>query len=181
MDILVGVSNHHVHLTKDDLEILFGKGYELTVKNYLVQPGQYACNETVSLEANGYRKDYVRIIGPTRKYTQVELLDSDKELFKLNPPVRNSGDLDNSEAIKIIGPVGSIYKENCCIIANRHIHCNKLDNIGYNNDDIVKVKYKDIILDNVHIKMDDSFKLEFHINKDDASNLDLNTGDIVVL
>ena len=177
MDILVGVSNRHVHLTREDLNILFGKGYELTVKNYLVQPGQFACNETVSLEANGYRKDYVRIIGPIRKYTQVELLDSDKELFKLDPPVRNSGELDNSESIKIIGPVGSIDKSNCCIIANRHIHCNKLDN----NGDIVKVKYKDMILNDVHIKMDDSYKLEFHINKDDASNLDLNTGDIVVL
>ena len=181
MDILVGVSNRHVHLTREDLNILFGKGYELTVKNYLVQPGQFACNETVSLEANGYRKDFVRIIGPIRKYTQVELLDSDKELFKLDPPVRNSGELDNSESIRIIGPVGSIDKSNCCIIANRHIHCNKLDNIGYNNGDIVKVKYKDMILNDVHIKMDDSYKLEFHINKDDASNLDLNTGDIVVL
>ena len=100
MDILVGVSNRHVHLTREDLDTFFGEGYELTVKNYLVQPGQFACNETVSLEANGYRKDYVRIIGPIRKYTQVELLDSDKELFKLDPPVRNSGELDNSESIK---------------------------------------------------------------------------------
>ena len=116
MDILVGVSNRHIHLTKEDLDILFGQNYELTVKDYLVQPGQYSCLETVSLEANGYRKDYVRIIGPVRNYTQVELLDSDKELFKLNPPVRDSGDLDNSESIKIIGPAGSIYKDNCCII-----------------------------------------------------------------
>lgn len=181
MDILVGVSNRHIHLTKEDLDILFGQNYELTVKDYLVQPGQYSCLETVSLEANGYRKDYVRIIGPVRNYTQVELLDSDKELFKLNPPVRDSGDLDNSESIKIIGPAGSIYKDNCCIIANRHIHCNKLDNIGYNNGDIVKVKYGSVVLDNVHIKMNDNYKLEFHINKDDAACYDMKSKDIVIL
>lgn len=181
MDILVGVSNRHIHLTKEDLDILFGQNYELTVKDYLVQPGQYSCLETVSLEANGYRKDYVRIIGPVRNYTQVELLDSDKELFKLNPPVRDSGDLDNSESIKIIGPAGSIYKDNCCIIANRHIHCNKLDNIGYNNGDIVKVKYGSVVLDNVHIKMNDNYKLEFHINKDYAACYDMKSKDIVIL
>lgn len=181
MNINVGVSNRHVHLTKEDVDILFGKDYQLTIKNYLVQPGQFAANETVSLSANGYQKDFVRIIGPTRSYTQVELLDSDKALFKLNPPVRDSGDLAHSESIQIIGPVGKIYKKNCCIIANRHIHCHKSDNIGYNNGDIVKVKYGDLLLDNVHIKMADNFKLEFHINKDEANNYNIKTGDVVIL
>ena len=127
MKIRVGVSNRHVHLTKEDLEILFGKDYELTVRNYIDQPGQFAANETVTLKTDKNIKENVRIVGPTRKYTQVEILDIDKEYFGLNPPVRNSGDLENSENIWIIGPKGKIYKKSVCIIANRHIHINTRD------------------------------------------------------
>lgn len=84
MKIRVGVSNRHVHLAKEDLEILFGKDYELTVRNYIDQPGQFAANETVTLKTDKNIKENVRIVGPTRKYTQVEILDIDKEYFGLN-------------------------------------------------------------------------------------------------
>ena len=172
-------SNRHVHLTKEDLSILFGDNYELTVRNYLGQPGQFAAEETVSLKTNKNIKEKVRIVGPVRTYTQVELLDIDKEYFGINPPVRNSGDLDNSETITIIGPKGELTKENSCIIANRHIHINTRDNEKYYEDQIVSVKINDIILNNVHIKIADNFAYEMHINKDDAINNNINNEDVV--
>jgi len=90
MEIKVGVSNRHVHLTKEDIDILFGKNYKLTPRNYLDQPGQFATEETVALKTDRNIKEHVRIVGPERSYTQVEVLESDKEYFGINPPVRNS-------------------------------------------------------------------------------------------
>lgn len=181
MQIKIGLSNRHIHLTKEDLETLYGKGYELTVRNYLDQPGQFASNETVTLKSPYNIKENVRIVGPTRSYTQVELLESDKEYFKLNPPVRTSGDLADSETITIIGPKGEINKENVCIIANRHIHINTRDKGKYQDDQIVSVKVKDTILDNVHIKLGDNFAFAMHINKDDAENNNIENGDIAII
>lgn len=181
MKIHVGVSNRHIHLTKEDLEILFGKDYKLTVRNYIDQPGQFAANETVTLKTNKGIKENVRIVGPVRKYTQVELLDIDKEYFGLNPPVRNSGDLKNSESLWIIGPKGKIYKESCCIIANRHIHLNTKDKGSHYEDQIVSVTINNQIINNVHIKIADNFALALHINKDDAQNNNIESKDIAIL
>lgn len=168
MRIPIGVSNRHVHLTKEDVDILFGKDYELTPRNYLDQPGQYATEETVSLKTDKNIKEHVRIVGPTREYTQVEILSTDKEYFGINPPVRNSGDLSGAENITIIGPKGEINKKNICIIANRHIHINTRDKNSFYEDQIVKVEINDKILDDVHIKIGDNYALSLHINKDDA-------------
>lgn len=181
MEIKVGVSNRHVHLTKEDLNILFGPNYELTVRNYLDQPGQFAANETVTLETPHNTKEYVRIVGPTRNYTQVELLDSDKEYFKINPPVRNSGDLNNSANITLIGPYGKLYKENVCIIANRHIHINTRAQNKFYEDQIVSVQVGTKTLDNVHIKIGDNYDLALHINKDDALINGIENGAIALL
>lgn len=181
MKIEVGVSNRHVHLTREDVDILFGVGYKLTPRNYLDQPGQFATEETVTLKTDKNIKEYVRIVGPIRNYTQVEVLDSDKEYFGINPPVRNSGDLDNSERITIIGPNGEITRNNICIIANRHIHINTEDRKDFKEDEIVKVLFQDKVLDNVHIKIADNYALAFHINKDDAINNGIENGSIVIL
>ena len=94
MDINVGVSNHHVHLTREACDILFGEGYELTKKRDLVQIGQFAANETVNLEINGRLLEHIRVIGPLRNYTQVELLERDNKFLGLNAPIRTSGDLE---------------------------------------------------------------------------------------
>ena len=174
MKIKIGLSNRHVHLTNEDVEILFGKGYKLTPRNYLYQPGQFATEETVTLKTNKNIKEHVRIVGPTRSYTQVEVLEEDKEYFGINPPVRNSKDLENSESMTIIGPKGEITKENICIIANRHK--GKLK-----EDDIVTVEVNSTILDNVHIKIDDSFKTELHINKDDAIKHNITNESVAIL
>lgn len=178
MDIKVGVSNHHIHLTREDLDILFGKNYELTVKRPLVQKEQFAADETVTLEKNGKTLEHIRIIGPCRKYTQVELLDRDNEYFGINAPVRSSGDLENSESIKIIGPMGSIIANNSTIIANRHIHMSNEDlkKFGREKNEIVRVVVNGVMLDNVTIKSDDTCVLEFHMNKDEAEDLGIETG-----
>ena len=181
MEIKVGLSNRHVHLTKEDINILFGENYQLTPRNYLDQPGQFATEETVILKTDKNIKENVRIVGPAREYTQVEVLESDKEYFGINPPVRNSGDLNNSEKITIIGPKGEITKDNICIIANRHIHINSRDKKIFKQDEVVSVQYKDKVFDNVHIRIGDNYALAFHINKDDAINNNIENGSIVIL
>lgn len=181
MEIKVGVSNRHVHLTKEDICILFGENYQLTPRNYLDQPGQFATEETVILKTDKNIKENVRIVGPERNYTQVEVLESDKEYFGINPPIRNSGDLNNSETITIIGPKGEITKDNICIIANRHIHINSKENKFFKEDEIVSVQYNNTVLDNVHIKIADNYALSFHINKDDALNNNIENDSIVIL
>ena len=178
MNIKVGISNRHVHLTKEDKDILFGNDYELTKRNDLVQPGEYACEETVVIAANGKQKEYVRVLGPLRNYTQVEILKSDSDYLEITAPYRNSGELEDAEEITIIGPKGKITK-NCCIIATRHIHTNNFDNLGYDNNDIVSVKFNDTIIDNVYIKKNDNYALEIHLDKDDSKTFNINTGDTV--
>ena len=120
-------------------------------------------------------------MGPTRNYTQVELLEEDKEYFGINPPIRNSGYLENSENITIIGPKGKLYKENVCIIANRHIHINTRDKGNFKEDQIVKVKINNKVLDNVHIKIGDNYALAFHINKDDAEKNNIESGVVGII
>ena len=164
IEIPVAVSNRHVHLTKEDLEILFGKNYTLTKRRDLSQKGQYACEELVCLRNKDKIIEKVRVLGPVRNYTQVEIMKSD------------------ADYIEIIGPKGEIIKENSCIIATRHIHINSSDYPELNDNDLVKLKIKDnVFLDNVYIKKDPTFVLELHIDKDDAKIFELNNGDIVIL
>lgn len=182
MKIKIGVSNHHVHLTHEALEVLFGKDYELTKKRDLVQKGQYACEETVNLKKDDKVLEHVRIIGPCRKYTQVELLDSDNEYFGINAPTRKSGVLDNSETLTIVGPKGEYEAKSMVVVSNTHIHMSSDDLINFNvsNDEIVKVKTNSgLIIEDVHIKSDETCVLEMHINKDIAGSLNIETGDEV--
>ena len=179
MEIKVGVSNHHVHLTREALNILFGENYELTNKRDLLQKGQYACVETVDIECNNKRLEHLRIIGPCRNYTQVELLKRDCDYFEINAPVRNSGDLKGSETVKIIGPKGEYIAKESTIIANTHIHMSAedLEYFKVNNRDLVKVKFENgIDMNDVTIKSDETCVLELHINKDEAENLNIETG-----
>ncbi len=181
MKIPVGVSNRHIHLCKEDADILFGKDYKFTKRNDLSQVGEYACNEIVIVSTDKYVFDHVRVLGPIRDYTQVEVSSDDARLLGINPPMRDSGDLENSESVMLEGPNGKIFKENCCIIATRHIHCNKDSLPGYHNKDIVKVRFGNTIIDNVHIKMADNFTNELHIDRTDATKYNLDNGDIVIL
>ena len=179
MDINVGVSNHHVHLTREHLDILFGTNYELTNKRDLVQIGQFAAEETVTLERNGKTLEHIRIIGPCRPYTQVELLDTDNEYFGINAPTRTSGDLKGSETIDIIGPLGRIHAVESTIVADTHIHMSAIDLLAFNveKDAHVKVEFENgVVMENVHIKSDPTCRLELHINKDIATKNGIETG-----
>ena len=182
--IPVGISNRHVHLTKGDLEILFGQGFELEVDHELSQKGQFASKEKVKIKTEYGEIDNVRILGPVRDYTQIEISKTDSYKLKLNPPVRDSGDLINSCGIAIVGPKGELEKEYGCIIANRHIHLNNNDLAKYNLDKnkLYKVRIngeKGGILENIHLKVDDNFTFELHLDTDDGNAFLLKQGDKV--
>jgi len=181
-NIPVGLSNHHVHMTKEVAEKLFGENYELTCKRALKQIGEFACEETVDVEINGKRLEHLRIIGPYRKYTQVELLDKDCDYLEIEHIRRNSGDIKGSIAFKLIGPYGEHEAEFGAFVANNHIHLSKeeLEESGCSNGQIVKVVTdNDKIIENVFIKSDKSCKKEFHINKDEGEDLDLTLNNYV--
>ena len=120
--VKIGVSQRHVHLSREDLETLFGKGYELTVKKYLMGR-EFASNEVVTLVGPSLRAiENVRVLGPVRKHTQVEISRTDTFVLKVSPPVRPSGKVEGSEKLVLVGPRGSVYLKEGVIIANRHIH-----------------------------------------------------------
>ena len=122
-DIPVGISNRHIHLSREHVEILFGKGYQLTKLKDLSQPGQYACKEQLTLVGPSMRAiEGVRVLGPERKSSQVEISRTDSFTLKVKPPVRESGDIKGSAPVTVIGPKGIVTLNEGCIIANRHIH-----------------------------------------------------------
>ncbi|AJG40440.1 phosphate propanoyltransferase [Thermotoga sp. RQ7] len=185
--IIVGVSNRHVHLSREDLETLFGKGYELTPVKELRQPGQYAAKETVTIVGPKGAIENVRVLGPVRKETQVEISRTDAFRLGVRPPVRDSGDLEGTPGIVIIGPNGILVKEKGVIIAKRHIHMHPKDAeyYGVKDKDIVKVIVESgdrrLIFDDVLIRVREDFALEFHVDTDEANAAMLNTGDLVYI
>lgn len=178
MIIKSALSNHHIHVTREVLDILFGKDYNLNVRRMLVQKGQFAAEETVTLIKNNKKIENVRIVGPCRKYTQVELLERDCEYLCINPPVRSSGNLKGSESITIVGPHGTYEAVESTIIADRHIHMSSEDLTEFNvsKGQIVKIKVNGLTLDEVMIKSDETCVLEYHMNKDEAENLGIENG-----
>jgi putative phosphotransacetylase len=183
MKVSIGVSNRHVHLTKEHLEILFGESYKLEKKNDLTQPGQYATTALVTIKTEKSDISNVRVLGPVRPYTQVEVSKTDAYKLGLNPPVRNSGDLKDSEAITIVGPNGRIDISEGCIIAARHIHIlpSQLKSYGLEGVEKVNVKLngeKGGIITNVYLKPSDEAFFELHLDTDDANAHLIKNGDI---
>jgi putative phosphotransacetylase len=182
--IPVGISNRHLHLSQQDLETLFGKGYELTKKKDLVQPGQFACEETVKLVGPKREIDGLRIIGPVRPQTQVELALTDCISLGIKAPVRESGNIAGSAGAVIVGPQGQIELKEGVIVAARHIHMKpyEAEEFGVADGDIVKVKVEGeraLIFDNVILRVGDKHKLDFHIDTDEANAAGLKNGDTV--
>ena len=184
-DIPVGVSNRHIHLTKEDMETLFGAGYELTHLKDLSQPGQYACKETLTIVGPSLRPiENVRVLGPLRKASQVEISRTDSFTLKVKPPVRESGSLAGSAPITIIGPKGVVSLKEGCIIANRHIHMSPADGAKYgvNDGDYVTVDAvgeRRTRFYDVQIRVSDKFRLEMHLDTDDANAAGLNGKSLV--
>ena len=182
MEISVGISNRHVHLTSEDWRLLFGDE-EMEKRNDLKQPGMFACNQTVTIKTPKKEIPNVRVLGPVRSYTQVEISKTDCYTLGLNPPVRNSGDLEGASEIEIIGPKGSITR-NAAIIATRHIHVNKEIReehglVGIEKVSVKKVGEKGAILDDVYLKDSEEAYFELHLDTDDANALLLNCGDVL--
>ncbi len=181
MEVKVGISNRHVHLTEDVYALLFD--LPLTKRNDLLQGEEFAANEVVTIKSNDRKIENVRIIGPLRKYNQVEISKSDSYLLGLNPPIRKSGDLENSEDITICTSKGEVYLKSSCIIANRHLHINSEDAKKYNIVDNQKIQMeitteKSGTID-VYAKVIEGATLELHLDRDDGNAFLLNSGDTV--
>jgi len=179
MKILVEVSARHVHLSKEHLEILFGKDYELKTLKQLSQPEEFAAKETVDIIINDKEFKNVRMVGPVRKETQLEISKTDAVACRVNPPVNLSGNLENSLPVKIVGPNGQINLDKGLIIAKRHIHCatNEAEKIGLKDGDSVSVKIngnRGLVFDNVIVRVSDDYKLAMHIDTDEGNAAGIN-------
>ena len=186
--IPVGISNRHIHLSKEDMEVLFGKGYELTPLKELSQPGQYACKETLTLIGPSMRAiEGVRVLGPLRKCSQVEISATDSFQLKVKPPVRESGKIEGSAPVTIVGPKGTVSLKEGCIIANRHVHMSPDDAaaFGVKDGDYIDVDVcsgtrKSRWFD-VQIRVHKDFRLEMHVDTDDANSAGLKNGSVVTV
>jgi len=182
----VGVSNRHIHLSQSDVEKLFGKGHQLTKKKELMG-GQFACEECCTIVGLKLRAiENVRVLGPARKSTQVEISYTDARKLGINVPVRESGDTAGSAPIAIVGPKGAIYLEEGCIVAARHIHMSPADAAaaGVQDGQYVSVRVENergTTFDRVKIRVDKSFTLEMHIDTDEANASDIKQGDKVAI
>ena len=182
----IGVSARHIHLTQADLEVLFGPGYQLTKKKELMG-GQFASNELVTIVGLKLRAiENVRILGPCRSKSQVEISATDAIKLGVNAPVRESGDIAGSAPIALVGPKGALYLKEGCIVAARHIHMSPADAkaAGVHDGDYVSVKAdneRGTVFNNVKIRVDDSFTLEMHIDTDEANAAKIATGDSVMI
>ncbi len=182
--IKVGVSQRHVHLSQEDLETLFGKGYELHVKKYLMGR-EYASEEVVTLVGPSLKSiENVRVLGPVRKNTQVEISRTDTFILKVSPPVRPSGNVAGSEKLVLVGPKGCVYLKEGVIIANRHIHLTPeyaMANDIKDNDyvDVEVEGIKPTRFYDVQVRVRDDFNAEMHIDTDDANSTGLKNGAVV--
>ncbi|WCA22564.1 phosphate propanoyltransferase [Candidatus Phytoplasma oryzae] len=186
--IPIGISGRHVHLTQNAIDILFGhKNYQLKIFKNLKQKGQYAAEEKIDiLSSEGKILRSVRILGPVRKFNQVEISQSDSLRCGFNATIRSSGDIKNSSSATLIGPKGKLEISEGVIISDRHIHFNFTDALKYNIKDkqIVNIKIDGIksgILGKVLCRVDESFVLECHLDTDDGSAFLLKNGDLVEL
>ena len=182
----IGVSARHIHLTQEHVEALFGKGYHLTKKKDLMG-GQFASNEMVTIVGLKLRAiENVRILGPVRKASQVEVSATDAIRLGMNVPVRESGDIKGSAPIALVGPKGALYLKEGCIVAARHIHMSPKDAeaAGVKDGDIVSVRAdneRGTIFNQVKIRVDESFTLEMHIDTDEANAAKIATGTTVTI
>jgi putative phosphotransacetylase len=182
--IPVGVSNRHIHLKQEHLEALFGQGYELTVAKDLSQPGEFAANETVKVIGSKGEFPAVRILGPIRKFTQLEISKTDSFSLGVKAPLRSSGNIEGTPGIKLVGPKGELQIDEGVIIAERHIHMTGEDALefGVNDGEYVSVKTegdRSLVFNKVLIRVKETYALDLHIDTDEANASGLKTGDQV--
>ena len=178
----LGVSNRHLHLCRADMDILFGAGSELTYKKALGQPGQYAAEETVTLSGPKGQLTKVRVLGPLRAKTQIEISISDGYTLGVKPPVRDSGNLEHSIGLTISGPAGQVKKDYGAIAALRHIHLDKqtASLLQVQDNQLVDVEVgqeRGALLHQVLVRVSEQFIPEMHLDLDEANAMGVGNGD----
>jgi putative phosphotransacetylase len=184
--VIANVSNRHMHICREDLDKLFGAGYELKVKNKLMQPGEFASEDTLKITGPKGSIDKVRVLGPVRKDTQIEISITDSFALGIKAPVRQSGDVRGSPGIKITGPKGEIEIKEGVIAAKRHVHMTPADAAYYEikDGDALRVKTsgeRAVIFENMVARVSDKMSLECHIDTDEANAASLKNGDMVII
>ena len=179
----VELSQRHVHMSQEDINSLFGKGYQLNVLRDLSQPGQYACKETVDIVGPKREIHGVRILGPPRKETQVEISTTDARIIGILPFVRLSGDIEGSPGIYVIGPRGAILLNKGVIVAARHLHVNpeEAEKLGLKDKDKVSVRFKGprtTIFEDCLVRVHPDFHLNMHLDIDEGNAAGLQNGDL---
>jgi acetate kinase len=179
--ILIEVSAHHIHLTQPHVEALFGAGHQLTKHADLSQPGQYACKEQLTIVGPKGRIERVRVLGPTRKITQVEIAMTEQFKLGIHPPIRESGDIEGSPGCTLEGSAGSITIDKGVICALRHIHMTPADALRYGLKDKCTVRVRvpgdrELLFGDVRIRVDPNFALAMHIDTDEANAANLRNG-----
>jgi len=172
--VKVEISAHHIHLNKEDFEKLFGAGAELTIKKKLSQPGMFAANETVGIKDDEFEMKNVRIVGPVRNYTQVEITETEARNFRINPFLRLSGNIKDTPGITVVGPKGTIGIREGVIVAKRHVHMTpeEASEINVKDGDSMKVKVegeRGLIFDNVIARVDKTYAWACHIDTDEGN------------
>jgi acetate kinase len=178
---LVEVSAHHIHLTQEHVEALFGPGHQLTKHADLSQPGQYACKEQLAIVGPKGRIERVRVLGPTRKYTQVEIAMTEQFKLGVHPPIRESGDIKDTPGCTLEAPTGGVAIDTGVICALRHVHMTPEDALRYGVRDksFVRVRVagdRELIFGDVLVRVDPSFALAMHIDTDEANAAHVKTG-----
>lgn len=178
--IPVGISNRHLHLSQADMDVLFGTGYEMTKIKELSQPGQYACKETVTICGPKGAIEGVRILGPVRSKTQVEILAGDCFKLGVTAPSRLSGELVGSPGITIVGPKGSVCTAEGLIVAQRHIHMTPQDaeRFGVRDGQIVSIEIdgpRGGTYSRVAVRANDASALECHVDTEEANAMSMNS------
>lgn len=182
----IGVSGRHAHVSREHLDILYGEGYELTSIKELSQPGQYAAQETIDLVTEKGSFKNVRILGPVRSKSQVEIALTDAVKLGIKPPVRDSGDLAGSPGVTLVGPKGSVQLQEGVIAACRHIHMTPADaeRMNLTDKEIVQVccgGERGLLFDQVLVRVSPSYQLEMHIDTDEGNAAMVKTGEMVTV
>jgi propanediol utilization protein len=182
----VSTSVRHVHLSRTHVTELFGPDHQLTIRSELSQPGQFACEETVVLVGPKGEIPKVRVLGPERPETQVEISRTDEFVLGIDAPIRASGELDGTPGLKLFGPWGSVELGRGVIQAQRHIHMSPEDAARFevNDRDWVMVRVggeRGIIFDDVLVRVSDRFRLDMHLDADEANAADLHPGATAIL
>jgi putative phosphotransacetylase len=186
LEVPIAVSNRHIHLSKEHVERLFGRNYQLNKLKDLSQPGQFACKETITLIGPKGKLEKVRVLGPARGDTQIEISLNDGYTLGIAPPIRDSGDIEATPSVTIQGPRGQLKVDQGLICAARHIHMGPDDATRFQvtNGQRVQVKVtgqRGVIFDNVLIRVSPTYNLEMHIDVDEANAAQIKNGQLGVL